>query len=279
MALLFITATTAQNIADDEFTSGVLRQASTDDILYPSPAACGSGQLTICVGCRTVKICVGTDDTANPTQICPSSAPFCNIAEGGCSTIPDDTQDACSEASENLKFRCTGKGKYPDPLSCEGYYYCSGVDRSDDAYRCPSGYTFNSKVQLCQRYYRGCQTVNCTTNGPIIKVYPPNSQYFYYCQYNFADSTTDPSIVMFSCGDSATFDTSANKCIYKCRKEGLYAKSSNPNAYYQCYWYNGRLTYIERSCPQSTQVFDDTKKLCLAHTGDSGKRHHEHKHY
>ncbi|XP_058827132.1 uncharacterized protein LOC131687108 [Topomyia yanbarensis] len=253
----------AQNIDNDEFVPGILRQVAADDILYPEPAECGNGQLTICNGCRTIKVCIGLEDALNPTQLCPTSAPFCNTAEGGCSTIPDDTQEQCSAAAQELRFRCTGKGKYPDPHTCGGYYFCDKSGTIGDSYRCPPSYTYNSKVELCQRSNTACKSLNCTASGPVFKVHPSNNKYFYYCLYDANNAAAEPSIIMFSCGDGATYDSNARKCVYKCPREGLYVKSTSPNMYYQCYWSNGRITYIERSCPLATQQFDDTKKVCI----------------
>ncbi|XP_058456445.1 uncharacterized protein LOC131433856 [Malaya genurostris] len=265
--------TTAQDVISSEFAPGVLRKTDENDILYPNPATCGNGQITVCVGCRTIKVCIGSENVQNPTQTCPKSTPYCNSSEGGCSMVPDDSQETCSQASPELNFRCTGVGKYPDPHSCTGYYYCEGAEQTGDFYKCQSGYTYNSKAEMCQRASTGCKPLNCTTDGPILKVYPSNNKFFYYCWYEEDDDAdTDASIIMFSCGDGSTFDSSTGKCVYKCLREGTYAKSTNPNMYYQCYWLNGKLTYIERSCPLASQEFDDKKKLCVTPVGNARRK-------
>ncbi|XP_058827133.1 uncharacterized protein LOC131687109 [Topomyia yanbarensis] len=247
----------------DEFAPAIARQVPADDLLYPDPVKCAGGRWFVCVGCRTIKICLGqANDNDNPTQICPVDSPYCNTAEGSCSTIPDDSQEQCSvQAATQLKLRCTSRGQFPDPRTCDGYYFCEQSGSFGDPYKCPPKYTYNSRLQLCKR--RGskrCNTVNCTSNNSILTAYPSNPQYFYYCP---KDVGKDPLPIMFSCGDRATFDSSAKKCVYKCPRQGLFVKSNNPNMYYQCYRSNGRLTYSEKFCPAANQVFDNDKKVCV----------------
>ncbi|EDS39888.1 conserved hypothetical protein [Culex quinquefasciatus] len=264
--LLVLTCQVTSQILSDEFVQGIHRQLRTGEN-FDDPKPCAPGQLTVCVGCKNIKICIGAEtDDGNPEQACPAATPHCNSEEGGvCSTIPDPLEECAAAATD---FTCTAIGKFPDPYTCDGYYYCETVGGIGDAYKCPTGYNYNSKVQLCQRAFGafgGCQTVNCTGVTAIFTQYPGNPQYFFYCKPG-ADDMVPKEPIMFSCGDGASFDVKENKCIYKCPREGLFKKEGSPASYYQCYFAGGRLVAKEKKCPGEDQVFDDKKKTCLKST-------------
>ncbi|EAT32461.1 AAEL012643-PA [Aedes aegypti] len=248
---------------------GVLNRAATTDILYPTVPACDGTRPVICTGCRTMKICVGLPEPNNPTQLCRTETPFCDSETGACSTLPDTSHAECSKVEPpNVSplFYCTGKGFYPDPYSCSSYYYCEGESVPGDRYQCPPGYKYNSKAKLCHRVPihckpELCEELSCEQTAATFKPYPLDSKYYYYCQYDESDPT--PRILMLACDDGASFDQNLSRCVFRCPREGLFAKSSNRNKYFQCYRANRKFVYAELSCPIPAQVFDDVKKVCV----------------
>lgn len=269
-----ITGSRSISITNNTFLPGVLNRARTTDILFPTEPACDGTRPVLCVGCRTVKICVGLPEPNNPTQLCPTESPYCHSETGACSFIPDNSQADCSivsPPSSPLLFYCMGEGFYPDPYSCSSYYYCEGESAPGDLYQCPPGYKYNSKARLCQRIPAHCKPelcgeLDCTHTAATFKPYPLDDKYYFYCEYDSNDPTAAPRILMIACDDGASFDQNLSRCVFRCPREGLFAKSSNRNKYYQCYRANRRLVYAELSCPVPTQVFDDVKKVCVTGT-------------
>ncbi|KAL1400650.1 hypothetical protein pipiens_007251 [Culex pipiens pipiens] len=247
---------------DDLFSVGTLRAATAATDEFESPPACAAGQLAVCVGCKKIKICTAAaSDADNPKQLCPTDMPYCNSDEGGVCSVNPDSKAECVAAVP--VFNCTATGMFPDPYSCTGYYFCESIGAPGDAYKCDPGYNYNSKVQLCQRGFTGCQVANCTGVTAIFTTYFGNPQYFYYCKANPDDATAPKQPVMFSCGIGATLNAKQSKCIYKCPREGLFKKDGSPSSYFQCAYTAGVLVSQEKKCPTAGQVFDDTKKTCV----------------
>ncbi|XP_062557717.1 uncharacterized protein LOC134222572 [Armigeres subalbatus] len=243
---------------------GLLRQANTTDVTYTDVQPCEvGGPITICISCQKYKVCTGQpEDDTDSMEPCPDATPYCEAATGSCSASPDNSVVQCSSDTSNntttSSFKCTGEGKFPDPLSCAKFYYCaaSGVDGvSND---CPPNYSYNVTSQECQLAAGGCQVVDCSSQYVLVE-YPTDPQYFYYCKTSSAQS----EVFLFSCGSGSKFDVCSEQCVFECTTEGLFAKASNPNSYYQCYSEDGTLKYIERSCPVGGQVFDETLQFCI----------------
>ncbi|XP_062557711.1 uncharacterized protein LOC134222567 [Armigeres subalbatus] len=244
-----------------------LAREDTTDLIYSTEPPCDGSRPVRCIGCRTMKICVGLPEPDYPTKLCPTDTPYCNSQIGACSTVPDDSLAVCSSTDSPTttaaSFYCTGKGFYPDPYSCSSYYYCEAEGVLGDQYQCAPGYTYNSRSQLCNRRPGSCEVLSCTQNDSIFKVYPPNPKYFYHCQYDADHVAIESQILMIACDDGASFDQALGRCVFRCPSAGLFAKSSNANMYYQCYRADRRLVYVEQSCPIPVQVYDDGRKVCV----------------
>ncbi|KXJ82877.1 hypothetical protein RP20_CCG010733 [Aedes albopictus] len=257
-----------------KYHSGLLRaDNSTDtgtepDTFYDNSPLCASGgPLTICIGCQTYKVCTGqpTDDTDSKER-CPSDKPYCESTSGTCSETADNSIKQCSSGSTDnsttptTTFKCTGEGKFPDPFSCDKFYYCNEQGADGVPNDCPPNYSYNVTSQQCTQTAGACQLIDCSSEY-VFNEYPTDPQYFYYCKTGASGSQSE--IYLFSCGSGAKFDVCSEQCVFECTSEGLFAKASNPNKYYQCYSENGSLKYIERSCPVENQVFDEMVQFCV----------------
>ncbi|EAT32463.1 AAEL015254-PA [Aedes aegypti] len=267
--LLILTSSSVSSFSSRNHYALLRADNGTDtDTFYDSSPLCGTGPLTICIGCQTYKLCSGqpTDDTDSKVR-CPVDRPYCESTTGMCSENPDNSIIQCSSGSpdngttpETPAFKCTGEGKFPDPLSCGKFYYCSGPGVDGVPTDCPPNYSYNVTSQKCEQTTDACQMIDCSSDY-VFNEHPADSQYFYYCKQSAASSLSE--IFLFSCGSGAKFDVCSEQCVFKCSSEGLFAKASNPNKYYQCYNDNGTLKFVERSCPVESQIFDEMVQFCI----------------
>lgn len=205
-----------------------------------------------CANCTMLKVCLASLGEVDVN--CPDTPekPFC--ASGACSATPDPSAN-CAATS----ITCTGVGIYPDPSNCQVYHNCLevGVDNSDP-YICPTDYVFNAATGLCRRKRNAadCVQIKCPA-GIGFGTYGTSKTYYAFCYFT---ATNTRAIAVFKCSDGATFDGS--KCVYQCKKEGMFPNTTDLSSYYQCYIVGGKFEAVLQACP-SGKNFDATKKVCV----------------
>ncbi|XP_065090581.1 uncharacterized protein LOC135711639 [Ochlerotatus camptorhynchus] len=270
--VLILSAAAMLSLADASLSYG----RKITDTFYEATdvQACAAG-LSVCIGCKTYRVCIGEPiEEDNPQEMCAADKPYCQIQTGECAITPDNSLAQCesdppvttttTEPTPVMPaFKCTGVGNFPDPYNCAKYYYCVTAGIDGDSYDCPPSQSYNVTSQKCQQMDSGCKPIDCSDSEFIFNEYPTDPQYFYYCKLAGVMQSTLPTVYMFSCGSGAKFDVCTEQCVFGCTQEGLFAKSSDPNKFYQCYMENGTLKYVERSCPGKNQVFDEDVQFCI----------------
>lgn len=98
--------------------------------------------------------------------------------------------------------------------------------------QCPTGFVFNSNLNVCQRGTLPCTKIDCSkasVSKPYI-VYASNKQFYAYCVFNAGNIRT----LMFRCGDNEIFDTTINACRLSCKAKGYFQNPADCNGYYYC---------------------------------------------
>ncbi|XP_058827129.1 uncharacterized protein LOC131687106 [Topomyia yanbarensis] len=160
---------------------------------------------------------------------------------------------------------CTGVGIYPDPNDCRKYHYCSPTELYSWTQSCPPNYAFvyrpfTSNVFPCRRISArssNCVKIDCSQNS-LVTAYGRSKIFYAICYIN--ELTRQSEAVMMKCSDGAQLD--GIKCVYRCRREGLFVYSVNPAKYYQCYYSARKLVYRLLNCPNG-KVFNESKKVCI----------------
>uniref|UniRef100_A0A182F454 Uncharacterized protein n=1 Tax=Anopheles albimanus TaxID=7167 RepID=A0A182F454_ANOAL len=205
-------------------------------------ASCTNTSRIVCTGCRRVRICIPgiSDPSLLPEQNCPPST-YCHSLPfnlgGACLPTVDLQFPECRSAGATNRagILCTGLGVFPDPTDCRRFHYCTVLGDYSRPFRCPRDYVYNSLKKTCSRSTT-CRTVTCRPNARSIFVpYPLNPAYYAYCNYNrFGFPPVLRNILMYKCESGAEFNAVANGCVYKCKREGFFAKPSDPSKFYWC---------------------------------------------
>ena len=216
------------------------------------------------------------------TQDCPEAAPYCvsnNVTAvdagvtkklGACtatkplkSKLTLAADDDCTDAQTAITspFICTKSGFMPDPTDCRKYYFCNILvaDAAPTAtpYTCQPGYAYNPLTTMCDTRYIAsrCLNVGCNaTEGNSQKAFGVNSKFYIIC----VAGPTKPVAHLFTCpmNTIANVRTSPVACNYQCRRNGFFANSETPNAYFECF-YAGGWRSTERNCPTSTKFVEN----------------------
>jgi hypothetical protein len=67
---------------------------------------------------------------------------------------------------------------------------------------------------------------------------------------------------MFKCAEEEQFDIKTSKCIFVCKKEGLFAVPGDDRKYRECVKYGINFELYERECPVGS-TFDPVKEKCI----------------
>ncbi|XP_050093833.1 mucin-5AC-like [Anopheles aquasalis] len=231
---------------------------------------CTNTSRIVCTGCRRVRICIPgiSDPSMLPEQNCPPST-YCHSLPfnlgGACLPTADLQFPECrNSASNKASILCTGLGVFPDPTDCRRFHYCTVQGQNSKPFRCPRDYVYNSLKKTCSRSTT-CRTITCRPNARSIFVpFPQNPAFYAYCSYNrFGFPPVLRNILMYKCESGAEFNPVANGCVFKCKREGFFAKPSDPTKYYWCRKVRGKLLGYEQVCPGQGTVFNPRLGICV----------------
>ncbi|KAJ6642137.1 hypothetical protein Bhyg_07084 [Pseudolycoriella hygida] len=116
--------------------------------------------------CSTLMICSTFDTAPLDKKICQAPNQYC--VKDSCTSVAD--AKCGGGASVGTDFLCTDVGLFPEPSDCTKYYECSDSGNSQP-YVCPSGFVFNSKINVCQIGKTPCTKISCdkaTEANPFI---------------------------------------------------------------------------------------------------------------
>lgn len=177
------------------------------------------------------------------TAECGSAYPYCDPTTNSCTS---STPTGCTTS-----FKCTGEGYFPNPTSCELYYFCDAA-RKATLYKCPAGYAFDVYNSNCKRRgaIRDCVTMKCTTKNSFI-ANAANAAYYAFCD-------ADLKTTVFKCPGSTTFIPVKLGCEFVCKAAGYYPAAAT-NQYYFCYYSGYYLVYDLNTCPAGYQYNVSTR--------------------
>lgn len=190
--------------------------------------------------CRTLLLCVGTS-TPEEQDSCSSidsKKPYC--VDNVCTSTPDTNNKACQTA-----FKCTAKGVFPDPSNCSVYWDCSGLGVDAKGYACPDRFVYASEFSACRPRNGNCQLFNCGQRKKQMIPFPPNRQFYAYC-----DASASPLYVL-KCSDSYIFDLSIKDCRFDCKRTGAHVDPTSSSTYILCSSKNGRWVTQTMPCPEN----------------------------
>ncbi|KAJ6649099.1 hypothetical protein Bhyg_04332 [Pseudolycoriella hygida] len=196
--------------------------------------------------CSTLMICAANNPVPIDTIRCSSPNQYC--VNGACNTKPDAT------CGNGPSFICTADAVFPEPSDCNKYRICEGGESR--LFQCPTGFVFNSKLNICQKGTTPCSKIDCskaTAAKPHI-VYASNPAYYAYCTNVLGLITT----YMFKCEfeQFEIFDTTLGNCRYNCNGKGYFQNPNDCNQYYYCSATNAKPS-DPLECPAG-YVFDGT---------------------
>ncbi|EAT35172.1 AAEL012653-PA [Aedes aegypti] len=227
---------------------------------------CSSSKLTICRSCDTIAVCLGgMFSQLDLSRKCPSLTPYCNQNEDGSATCGSSPDDQCrTQGSSEMEFSCTGTGFFPDPLTCENYYYCEREGAIADQYQCPKEYRYNSRSTMCQRFLlKRCQTVKCDSSSQkVFSPYPQDNSFYVYCQFDY--TKPNPTLIktfIISCGKGSQFNYQRQICEFQCRKVGMFVNTANPRQYFLCSRIGFRWEAKILTCREG-YLFDESLRRC-----------------
>lgn len=145
-----------------------------------------------------------------------------------------------------------------DADDCTVYHYCSDENAKVESFKCPEDFVFHSKTRLCRKLTssKQCMRINCKNSLYKWVPYEPQKGYYAFCGKPFA--------TMFKCPDEENyvFDTTYNKCVYKCESCGYFGDRLDCRTYHVCEKH-GRVETAK--CPLN-YYFDKVKKKCVRGT-------------
>jgi hypothetical protein len=210
-----------------------------------------------CYNCTTAPICIKISSgfhNIGPVNCAEldASTPFCT--NGVCS---DRSSDACPIDQPKSNFICTSSGYFSDPDDCRKFYFCVKDTATD--YSCSNNFVYSHQKSACikQTVSSDCALIKCKyANVMEYVVYPKDPNVYGLC---IRDHTT----LMFKCPEEEQFDTKTSKCIFVCRKEGLFAVPGNARKYRECILVSSnKFELYERECPVDS-TFDAVKGKCI----------------
>lgn len=136
--------------------------------------------------------------------------PYCHRGRNHCSPF----SGKCKLNGND--FICTSRGYFPNIENCQKFYYCTGLKRKYQSYKCRDGYVYNSKLKNCisSSVQPNCLFIDCRGNYQnSFLVYEPDPFYYVYCS---ADKTGFLIGRIYKCPDGDVFNDRNKKCeIYK----------------------------------------------------------------
>jgi len=236
---IFFALTLVGTEAQDYAVGIEIASTSTD-----APLTCTKTGAQCAADCSTLMICIANNPTPIDTVVCSSPNQYC--VNGACTTKPDST------CTTGPAFVCTDDAVFPEPSDCTRYRVCDAGESK--LLQCPSGFVFNSQLNVCQKGTTPCSKIDCSKATPAKPyiVYASNSAYYAYCLNNAGNIQT----IMFKCGDGEIFDTTSNTCRFNCKAKGYFQNLSDCSQYYYCSAATAKPSEV-LVCP-TNYVFDGT---------------------
>jgi len=240
----------------DELSTAVTNVLDTPTEGQPGCSDIAEGHHT-CYNCTTAPICIklssGKYYYAGNVKCAEldASTPYCT--NGECS---DTASDKCPTGPAPSDFICTSNGYFPDPDECRQFYFC--VKGKATEYSCSNNFVYSHQKNACikQTVSSDCAFINCKYTSVLeYVVYPKDPNVYGLCIRNH-------TTLMFKCAEEEQFDIKTSKCIFVCKKEGLFAVPGDDRKYRECVKYGINFELYERECPVGS-TFDPVKEKCI----------------
>lgn len=146
--------------------------------------------------------------------------------------------------------------KFIEPNDCKRSRVCK--DGKSKLYECPTGFVFNSRLNICQQGTTPCTRIDCS-RAPVNSyiVYASNPAFYALCLNN---GNGNIQTIMFRCPNDQfeVFDTTISECRFNCAERGYFQNPNNCTEYFHCATNTASARPTLLSCPTDF-VFDGNR--------------------